>query len=144
MFCYTDSSFYYGDGLGQNYIRVQNDDDYEELFQYAIINEYNDLIGFFRYRIHWYNSCASCFGLMNLTNKPNGIIGLDVRRELEKIINEYKIHRIEFRMISGNPVEKHYKRFVDKYHGRAIILKDVIKDKYGIYHDDIIYEIVRQ
>ena len=140
--CYSDEAFYYGDGLGQNYIQVQMDDDYGELFQYAIIDESNDLIGYFRYRIHWYNSCAHCFGLVNLSGKPNAIIGLDINKELEKIIHEYKVHRVEFRMISGNPVEKHYRRFVNKYHGRVVILKDALKDRYGKYHDDLTFEII--
>lgn len=140
--CYTDEAFYYGDGLGQNYIHVEEEDMYGELFQYAILNSQKELIGFLRYRIHWYNSCAHCFGLISFSNKPNGIIGIDLRNEFKKIMNQYKVHRIEFRMIKGNPVEKHYQKFVEKYNGRILVLKDAIKDKYGQYHDDVTYEII--
>ncbi len=139
--CYSDEAFYYGDGLGQNYIHVQDNDDYGELFQYAIVNN-DELVGYFRYRIHWYNSCAHCFGLVNLSGKPNSVIGFDLNKEMNKIINQYKVHRIEFRMISGNPVEKHYRKFVNKYHGRIVTLKDAIKDRRGIYHDDLTFEII--
>lgn len=61
---------------------------------------------------------------------------------MDKIINQYKVHRIEFRMISGNPVEKHYRQFINKYHGRVVVLKDALKDRYDQYHDDLIFEII--
>lgn len=141
--CYSDQAFYYGDGLGQNKIYVEEEDQFGELFQYAILNLNKELIGYFRYRIHWYNSCAHAFGLINLSDKPNSVIGIDLRRELNKIINKYKVHRIEFRMIGGNPVERHYRDFVKKHNGNIFVLKDAIKDREGKYHDDVIYEIVR-
>lgn len=140
--CYSDQAFYYGDGLGQNKIYVEEEDQFGELFQYAILNSKKELIGYFRYRINWYNSCAHAFGLINLTNIPQGIIGIDVRRELKKIINKYKVHRIEFRMIGGNPVECHYKNFTKKHNGKIFTLTDAIKDREGLYHDDVIYEII--
>lgn len=140
--CYSDASFYYGDGLGQSYISVEENDDYGELFQYAIVDRDKKLVGFLRYRIHWYNSCAHCFGLINLSGAENSIIGIDVYREIKKIIYEYKIHRIEFRMIKGNPVERHYQKLIEKYNGRAIVLRDAIKDRKGVYHDDVTYEII--
>ena len=45
-------------------------------------------------------------------------------------------------MVGNNPVEKHYDKFCKKYNGNKYILKDALRDKQGIYHDDVIYEIV--
>ena len=45
-------------------------------------------------------------------------------------------------MVSGNPVEKHYDRFCKRYNGRKFVLTDVFKDRYGNYHNDVIYEII--
>ena len=45
-------------------------------------------------------------------------------------------------MIGDNPVERSYDKFCKKYHGVKHVLRDAIKDKYGKYHDDIIYEII--
>ena len=45
-------------------------------------------------------------------------------------------------MIGGNPVEKHYDKFCEKYNGTKHVLKDAIKDKFGKYHNDVIYEII--
>ena len=63
--------------------------------------------------------------------------------EMEKLVNVYNLHRIEWRMIGGNPIEKHYDKFCKKYNGKKHVLTDVFKDRYGNYHDDIIYEIIR-
>ena len=91
--------------------------------------------------LDWYSSCAHCFGLFSF-DRNNRTIGLDVFRELKKIINDYHIHRMEWRMVGGNPVEKHYDKFCQKYHGKKFVLTDAVKDRYGKYHDDIIYEII--
>lgn len=61
---------------------------------------------------------------------------------MEKLIHEYKLHRIEWRVVSGNPVKKHYDKFCKKYNGNIIKLTDVFKDKYGNYRDSYIYEIL--
>lgn len=110
-------------------------------FQYAIVNSKNKLLGFLDYQIDWYSSCAHRFGVFSF-DRGNPIIGRDLFNEMNKLIYQYKLHRIEWRMVGGNPMEKHYDKFCDSFHGTKHILKDVIKDKYGKYHDDIIYEII--
>ena len=110
-------------------------------FQYAIVNSKDNLIGYLDYHIDWYNSCASRFGILSF-DRGNPLIGKDLFNELNKLINEYKLHRIEWRMVGGNPAEKSYDKFCEKHNGTKHILKDVIKDKHGKYHDDIIYEII--
>lgn len=110
------------------------------LYQYAILDN-DKLIGYFTYQIDWYSSTAHYFGLIAF-EKNNKIIGLDVHRELKKLINDYKIRRLEWRMVGGNPVERHYDKFCQRYHGRKLLLHEAIKDRQGQYHDDVIYEIV--
>ena len=119
---------------------VENPD--ASTFQFAIVNKNNDLLGYFAYCIDWYSSCASRFGLISF-DKGNPIVGRDLFREMEKLITEYKLHRIEWRMIGGNPIEKHYDKFCNKYNGNKHVLRDVFKNRLGNYHDDVIYEIIR-
>ena len=136
---YTEDMIYYTGYLGNSLPSIEeNNDGYK--YQYAIVDN-GKLIGYFTYQIDWYVSCAHCFGLFSF-DRNNKIIGLDVYRELKKIINDYHIHRIEWRMIGGNPVEKHYDRFCKKYHGKKFVLTDAIKDRCGKYHNDVIYEII--
>ena len=92
---YTDDMIYYTGCLGDSTLMIDNEDD-GSLYQYAIID--NDrLIGYFTYAINWYSSCARNFGLFSF-DRNNRIVGIDIYRELKKIINDYHIHRIEWRM----------------------------------------------
>ena len=136
---YTEDMMYYSGYLGNALPSIEEDTN-GKLYQYAIVDD-SKLIGYFTYQIDWYNSCAYNFGLYSF-NKNNRQIGLDIYKELKKLINDYHLHRFEFRMVSGNPVEKHYDKFCQKYHGRKIILTDVLKDRYGKYHNEVIYEII--
>lgn len=139
---YTNDMMYYSGWLGDSIPNIDDDSEDNCTVQYAIV--YGDnLIGYFTYMMDWYTSCASCFGLFSF-DRGNKIIGLDVRREMEKIIKEYNVHRISWRMVSGNPVERHYDRFCDKYGGKKFVLTDAIRDRAGNYHDDVIYEIIFQ
>ena len=111
-------------------------------YQFAIVDSDQKLIGYLDYCIDWYTSCASRFGLMSF-DRGNRIIGLAVYKTIRKLIYEYKLHRIEFRMVGDNPVERHYDKICSHFRGTKHVLKDAIKDRYGHYHDDIIYEIIR-
>lgn len=139
---YTNDMMYYSGWLGDSIPNIDDDSEDNCTVQYAIVDGDN-LIGYFTYMMDWYTSCASCFGLFSF-DRGNKIIGLDVRREMEKIIKEYNVHRISWRMVSGNPVERHYDKFCNKYGGKKFVLTDAIRDRSGNYHDDVIYEIIFQ
>lgn len=136
---YSDDMLYYMGSL-DNFLPNIAEEPGDNLFQYAIIDSDDKLIGFFTYSINWYSSIAHNFGVFSF-DRSNHIVGFDVYKELLKLINDYKLHKLEWRMVGGNPVERHYDRFCKKYNGNKIILRDCIKDKFGKYHDDIIYEV---
>lgn len=137
---YSDDMMYETGSLSNWTPDIQEETD-SSRYQYAIVDSNEKLIGYLDYSIDWYYSCASRFGLISF-DRGNPIIGKDLFKELNKLINEYKLHRIEWRMIGGNPVERSYDRFCKKFNGTKHVLRDVMKDRYGKYHDDIIYEII--
>lgn len=137
---YTEDMIYETGGLN-NWLPSIEEETESGRFQYAIVNSEDKLLGYLDYQVDWYSSNAHNFGLISF-DRGNPIIGKDLFFELNKLIHDYKLHRIEWRMVGGNPVEKHYDKFCEKFNGTKHILKDVIKDKYGKYHDDIIYEII--
>ena len=139
--CYYTEDMFLETGNLNNWLPNIQEETNDGLFQFAIVDKEENLIGFLTYRIDWYSSCVSCFGLISF-DKGNPIVGRDLLQEIKKLIYEYKIHRIEWRMIGGNPVERHYDKFCKKFNGTKHILKDAIKDKFGKYRDDIIYEII--
>lgn len=137
---YSDDMMYETGSLGNWLPNVQEETE-DGRFQYAIVDSKEELVGYLEYHIDWYNSCAYRFGIFSF-DRGNPIVGKDLLNELRKIIYDYKLHRIEWRMIGGNPVERSYDKFCSKFNGTKHILKDAVKDKYGKYHDDIIYEII--
>ena len=137
---YTEDMMYETGGL-TNWLPDIQEETESGRFQYAIVDSKQKLLGYLDYHIDWYSSCASRFGLISF-DRGNPTVGRDLYSELNKLINDYKLHRIEWRMIGGNPVEKHYDKFCEKYNGTKHVLKDAIKDKFGKYHNDVIYEII--
>lgn len=137
---YSKDMTYFSGWFGTYEIDIPNDvDGYS--FHYAIIDNNNNLIGYFTYKIDWYSSQAYKFGLFTF-KRNNSLVGLDVRREISKIINQYHIHRIEWCMIGGNPVERHYDKFCQRYNGKKFIYTDAFRDKNGNYHNNVAYEII--
>ncbi len=108
------------------------------LFQFAVIDN-NKLIGYLGYSIDFYTSRAYNFGMFSF-DRGNILFAKDIFNKLEELLNI--VHRVEWRAISSNPACRGYDKFIKKHNGNKHILKDAIKDKYGIYHDDIIYEII--
>lgn len=137
---YSDDMMYETGSLNNWLPNIQEETETGK-YQYAIVDSKDNLIGYLDYHVDWYNSCACGFGLISF-DRGNPIVGKDLYNELNKLINDYKLHRIEWRMVGGNPIEKSYDKFCSKHKGTKHILKDVIKDKHGKYHNDIIYEII--
>ena len=110
-------------------------------FQYAIVDNNNKLIGYLAYVVDYYCSKAYNFGLISF-DKGNVILGRDLFNKMEELVST--LHKIEWRMVGGNPVERSYDKFCFKHNGKKHILKDSIRDAQGNYRDDIIYEIINE
>lgn len=89
--------------------------------------------------IDYYCSKAYNFGLLSF-DRGNPVVGEELFNKMEELTK--KLRKIEWRMVGGNPVEKHYDKFCKKHGGNKHILKDSVRDSHGNYHDDIIYEII--
>lgn len=113
----------------------------EGQFSYAIVDSKDKLIGYLAYKVDYYCSKAYNFSLMSF-DRGNFIIGKDLFEKMEELVSQ--LHKVEWRMVGGNPVEKHYDKFCFKHNGKKHILKDSIRDANGNYRDDIIYEIIKE
>lgn len=135
---YTDDMLY-ETGCMHNWCPDIAEEPNEKMMQYAIVSG-ETLIGYLGYSIDWYVSKAYNFGLFSF-DRGNPLIGKDLYSELERLVN--KFHRVEWRMVGGNPAERGYDHFVKKHNGTKHILRDAIRDRDGNYRNDIIYEIVK-
>lgn len=136
---YTDDMMY-ETGCLEQYIPAIPEEPDEGRFDYAIINK-DKLIGYLSYRVDYYVSKAYNFGLISF-DRGNPVVGSDLFKKMEELVR--LLHKVEWRMIGGNPVEKHYDKFCQIHNGKKHILKDSVRDARGEYHDDIIYEIIKE
>ena len=136
---YDDEMTFYSGWNGYTIPEISNEFDGCD-YRFAILDG-DKVIGYFCYTYDMHSKCLSNFGLYSF-DRGNPIIGKDILYEIKRIIKEYQPHRMEWHMVGGNPVEKHYDKFCKRYNGRKFVLTDVFKDRYGDYHNDVIYEII--
>lgn len=136
---YSDNFFLYAGYPGCH--EAPNLEPSDENYRYAIINpDTDEVIGYFAYHIDFTTDCVSNFGLFSFD--PGNIrIGHDLYYKMKELADEHR--RIEWRMIGGNPVQRTYDKFCEKYNGNRVILHEVTKDEHGNWHDEYIYEILR-
>jgi hypothetical protein len=134
---YTDGYFYYSGYAHCGSLPEINAEDL--VYQYAIIDKSEKLIGYICYQVTSSGDCAYNFGLYSF-DRGNCIIGKDLYEKMEELVSTY--HRVEWRMVGGNPVQKHYDAFCKRHNGNRVTLHDMCKDKYGKYHNEYIYEII--
>jgi hypothetical protein len=110
-------------------------------YDYAIVSKNGKLLGYLHYRIDWYSSVAYNFGILSFEKSGNPAVGKDLFIAINRLLDEFHLHKVEWRMISGNPVERSYDRFCKDHGGNKHVLKDSFKDRSGAYRDSIIYEV---
>ena len=132
---YTEDAFYYnGYAYGNTVPTISVEDN---RFQFAILDK-DKVVGWLAYSIIPESDTICNFGLMGFDN--NITVAKDLKNKLEELVKNHR--RLEWRMIGGNKVEKHYDKFCFSHGGNKVVLHDVTKDELGYYHDECIYEIV--
>lgn len=135
---YTKDMFFETGGI-DNWMPDVKDIPEDYNFQFAIVSQ-NNVIGYLSYYIDYYVDKVYNFELISF-DRGNPIVGKDLYNELERLIKSH--HRVEWRMVGENPVERHYDKFCKDHNGNKYVFKDALKDCDGNYHDDVLYEIVK-
>lgn len=147
---YTDKYLWYTGSIDNYDIEVKTEGD---KFAFAIVCQ-EHLIGYISFRVDWYCSMAYNFSLIRFSDAFVEIGGVATRtianaiREVIRMIESFKLHRIDFRCVSGNPAEKKYDgmlhHLIKRYQPTKMRFTDNIKDTHGNYHDTICYELIRR
>lgn len=136
-YLYTDEYFFYsGYGTCNELPKIIPQDGH---YQWAIVNNQEQVIGYFAYTIQGETDTVLNFGLYSF-DKGNPLIGKDTFQKVEELIQEHR--RIEWRMVGGNPVKKAYDNLCKRYNGNCVCLHQVTKDMHNKWHDEYIYEIL--
>lgn len=111
----------------------------DNCYEYAIVDR-GRVVGYLAYKVDPFVDCVDSFGLYSF-DRGNYVVGKDLFEEMERLVKRY--HRVEWRMIGGNPVKRSYDKFCAKHGGNVAVLHDAAKDPDGKYCDVYFYEIVK-
>lgn len=136
---YTKDYFYYcGYWCGTSLPCIEQKDN---LYQYAFVDNNDNVIGFLTYRINVYTDTVQDFGLISF-DKGNLTVARDLHKKLEELIKNH--HKVEWAVIEGNPAKRSYDRFCKKHGGYIHHHHDTTRDKYGKFLDSFSYEIIKK
>lgn len=103
----------------------------------------NEVIGYIAYSINRNEYDVSNLRIINFTNNKI-VFGKDLIKVLNNIFEKYNFRKLSFCVYIGNPIERSYDRFIEKYNGRIVgIKKQDIKLSDGKFYDIKLYEIFR-
>jgi len=137
-FIYSYDYFFYTGYVGGH--RLPNVDDSDDWEHWVSVDSDGNVLGYLAYFVDHVNDSVNRFGMFSFI-RDSPVFVLDCYRRLEFLVKNYR--RVEWRMIGGNPVESAYDAFCEKHHGRKHVLSAVVKDRNGIYRDDVVYEVLR-
>lgn len=138
-YIYDDEITYYSGWNGFTIPEISEEFD-GMTYRYAILDN-ERVIGYFCYTYDIHSKCLRNLGLYSF-DKGNFIIGKDVLYKKNKLLKN--INHIEWSgvwsvvILSKNIMIT----FVKDIMGKKIVLTDAICDKAGVYHNDLIYEII--
>lgn len=113
--------------------------------EYVSVNKDGDIIGYLGADINRDSNKVNCLKIINFKNKGNITFSKDLYNFLMELFTKYKVRKIEFSVVVGNPIEKMYDKYVQKYGGHiAGQYTKYIKLIDGEYYDYKMYEIFRE
>lgn len=103
------------------------------------------VLGYLKYSIDRSNETAYALQIINFSYKDNIQFSKDLYQFLVDIFEKFQFRKLKFCCYVGNPIEKMYDKYIDKFGGRIVgIYKEDTKLIDGNYYDLKEYEILRK
>jgi len=139
---YDDPKYKYFFLSGYNFIPSIEDDEWNYIKRVSVYNE--EVLGYLSAVVDRTANKISELGVINFTN-DNFIFSRDLANFINLLFYQYNFYKIKFSVVIGNPAEKMYDRFIEKYNGSIIgISKKDCRLTDGRLYDVKYYEIFRQ
>lgn len=158
-----DNAFKYEDKIRARFLDVWYDPKYQFYFcgayhepfslpqngdwhcrQFVSLSKEGEVNGLIGYAIDHDCNLAHNFGAINFSTDRVGF-GLDLARCIDDIFVKFCMNKLEFNVICGNPIEASYDKIIGKIGGHILCTRrDRAKDMAGNFHDDKIYEVMRE
>ncbi|HEY9187330.1 MAG TPA: hypothetical protein VIR55_05445 [Ignavibacteria bacterium] len=154
----------YKEELQEKYCEIILDDDYKyynncswweneielsedtwDSIDFVSVDESNNVLGFMSAEISRGNDKISCIAVLNFSKKGNYTFSKDLYKFLIDLFTKYNIRKIEYTVNVGNPIEKMFDKYTEKYGGRIIgVTKESIKLHDNKYYDSKKYEMFKE
>lgn len=119
------------------------DDETWNRHQFVSLDRDGNLIGYISYSVC--RQTHNCSKLVIINFSDNKVIfGRDLAQVLIDIFEKFKFNKLSFSVVIGNPAEKSYDKWIRKYNGKIVGIKEKetrLMD--GDYYDVKLYEIMR-
>lgn len=107
------------------------------------VDEDDNIRGFLRANIDRSPNKVSCLGVVNFY-ETNVVFAKDLYQFLKDLFEKFKFYKIEFCVVIGNPIEKMYDKYIQKYGGNIVgIFRKSVRLQGGEFADIKHYEIFR-
>lgn len=133
---YTEDYYYYSGYPCTELPKICIDNN---VYNYAIVDKNDNVIGFFTYQTFDLTNTAHNFGLISF-DKGNPIVGIDIYYKMKELVKAY--HKIEWQVVEDNPIKLMYDKFCAKYDGFVHRIHDATRNLKGELVDSFIYEIL--
>jgi len=113
--------------------------------QFVSVDENDNILGYFLAEIVRPEAYIDSLGICNFSGKCNITFSRDLYEFLDSLFTKFNYFKITFCVVVGNPIEKMYDRFINKYGGRIVgYYKEHVMLQDGKYYDRKHYEIFRK
>lgn len=139
---YTEQGWMYNGG-GSSNIEIEIVNNNPDQVQYAILDK-DEVIGYLGYYVSHRDAKVNGIALMSFTDTPNVILGLDVKREMLRLLRNKRIHKISWWACGENPAIRAYRKFCKAHNGNVIRIEDDYINKDGEFCDSYMFEIIKR
>lgn len=111
--------------------------------QFVSVDKDNNVLGYISYQIGRQANFVDEFGIIAFVD--NSItFGKDLHQVILDMFFKFNFHKLSFQVVVGNPIERYYDKFVNKYRGRIVGIKyDECKLYDNNLYDIKLYEIMK-
>ncbi len=139
-----DKYKYYNNGNYYNYDISNIAKNSWDALEFVSIDKNDNILGFLKADINRATNNILNLGVVNFSEHKSIIFSKDFYVFLIDLFIKYNFRKINFNVVIGNPIERMYDKYINKYGGRIVgIYKDETKLVDGTYCDSKVYEIFK-
>jgi hypothetical protein len=122
---------------------ISLDNDSWNSLQFASVDKDGNVLGYLSAKISRASEYVSSLQVINFY-ELNYTFSKDFHQFITDLFIKFKFRKINFSVIIGNPAEKMYDKYIEKYNGRVVgIYKEDVRLFDGKYYDFKVYEIFK-